>query len=150
MNLGHLVACEADLQPHEVMLLRHSNSEVHRLRGFGASLDDYTLIQPMNSRYDFLADGKPPIQVVVVIVDDTVYSVLKITGIRRVGTTLSLGSSEFRRFVSAVHGKALPARQFSSEEIPSSALKRRIRGWTSPRTAVARSNGRLFASVEIG
>lgn len=89
MNLGHSVARELGVDPQRILLLRHSNKMIAALRRAKCDIDhDYTLVQPIDSKYDFLATAKPPIQVVVVIVDDAIYAIYRITGVKRTGTTL--------------------------------------------------------------
>jgi hypothetical protein len=149
LNLGHLIAQEATVQPDEVMLLRHSNRNLAALRKLDVSVEDYSLVQPTDSKYDFLADEKTKVRAVAVIVDDKVYAVYKITGIEKTGTTYSLLPEQFRKFDEARQYDERPAKRFSFEEVKSTSLNKPITGWTSPRNAVARYGGRLFEKVEV-
>ena len=55
MNLASLVAKEVGVDPQHVLLLRHSNKSVAALEREGASIEEYTLVQPTDSRYDYFA-----------------------------------------------------------------------------------------------
>jgi len=150
MDLGHLVAGEVGVDPQCVLLLRHSNKKTAALRQADCDIvHDYTLVQPTNSKYDFYAADKLPIQVVVVIVDDAVYAVYRITGVKRTGTTRSLTSPAYNRFDIEQGYEERYAKEFSAEQFQSKVLKRKVIGWTSPRNAVARYGGRLFDSVTV-
>ena len=149
MNLGKLISRESNVAPEHIMLLRHSNTLLPALLNAGGTIEEYTLVQPSNSRYDFHADGKPQINVVAVIVNDVVHVVYRILGVERHGTTRTLVSPKFQRFDVAHKFPERDAKLFTAEEIQSTAVTRPIRGWTSPRTPVARFGGILFESVEI-
>ncbi|NMF96004.1 hypothetical protein GPA27_01160 [Aromatoleum toluolicum] len=149
MNLGKLISRELNVGPEHIMLLRHSNTLLPALLNAGGTIEEYTLVQPSNSRYDFHADGKPQIDVVAVIVSDLVHVVYRILGVERHGTTRTLVSPHFQRFDVAHKFPERDAKLFAAEEIQSTAVTRPIRGWTSPRTPVARFGGLLFESVEI-
>ena len=150
MNLGHLVASEVGIHPQHVLLLRHSNKKVADLRQAKCDIGhDYTLVQPTNSKYDYYSADKPAIQVVVVIVDDAVYAVYRITGVQRTGTTRSLTSQAYNQFDIEQGYEERDAKEFSAVKVESKVLKHNVVGWTSPRNAVARYGGRLFDKVEI-
>jgi hypothetical protein len=74
------------------MLFRHSNQKVRALIRAGADVEEYTSVQPTNTKYDYLDDGKPPIQILVVIVEDRVRAVFRVNGVLRRGTTQNLVS----------------------------------------------------------
>ena len=111
-------------------------------------MEEYTLVQPTNSKYDYLAEGRTPISVVVAIVDDKVHFVYRILGVEKTGTTRSLTSLGFNRFDQAAGYAERPARLFKAEPISSRAFGRTITGWASPRNAVARYGTKTFDSVE--
>ncbi len=150
MNLGMLVAKELEADPQHVMLLRHSNVKVAALEREGASVEEYTLVQPTNSRYDFFADGRVPAKYVVVIVYDHVHCVYRIQGVEAEGTTHSLASAAYVRFDTMQGHLPLPAKRFRATLVERSrTLGRPVLGWSSPRTPVARYGGRLFEHVEV-
>ena len=148
MNLARTVAAEAKVDSQFVMLLRHGNVKTAALRRAGGTLEEYTLVQPLNSRYDYLAEGRPPISIVVAIVDDKVHFVYRILGVEKTGTTRSLTSRGFNRFDQAAGYPELPARPFNAEPIASRTLNRLVTGWASPRNAVARYGSKAHDSVE--
>ena len=147
MHLATAIAIEAGVDPQSVILVRHSNARTAQLRKAGGSLEEYTLIQPTNSKYDYLAEGKMPIFVVVAIVDDKVHFVYRIHGIEKIGTTRSLTSPAFNRFDEAIGYPERPARKFKAEPIRSRTLGRTVSGWSSKRNAVARYGTVIFDSV---
>ncbi len=102
------------------MLLRHSNSKVKALRAAGASLDDYTFVQPTSSICDYLADGQPEIKVVAVIVVNYVDGVYRVNGVKELGTTRSLVSAQFREFDIRQGYPEKPAKRFQMVEVQSS------------------------------
>lgn len=148
MNLGYLIAQEANVRPDEVMLLRHSNKNLAALKKLDIPIEEYSLVQPTNSKYDFLADGKIKIRAVAVIANDKVCFVYKITGIEKIGTTYDLMRPQFRKFDEARQYDERPAKRFAFEPVQSTSIDKQITGWTSPRSAVARYGGRLFEKVE--
>lgn len=149
MNLGHLISQEVNVHPDEVMLLRHSNKNLVALEKLDVPIEEYSLVQPINSRYDFLADEKTKIRVVAVIVRNKVWAVYKITGIEETGTTYDLMRPQFRKFDEARNYEERPAKRFSFETVESSCRGKEISGWTSPRNAVARYGSSLFEKVEV-
>ena len=150
MNLGHLVARELGVDPQHVLLLRHSNRKVAALRRAGCDIEhDYTLVQPTDTKYDFRAAEKLPIEVVVVIVDDAIYAIFQITGVNRTGSTRTLTSPQYNQFDIEQGYRERDAKEFSAVKIESKLLNRKVFGWTSPRNAVARYGCRLFENVAI-
>ena len=149
MNLGHSVAAEAGVHPEEVLLLRHGNAKTRAVRAAGGTLEEYTLVQPTDTKYDFLARGKPPISVVVAIVDDRVHAVYRILGVEEEGTTWSLTSPGFNKFDKEAGYPELPAKRFRAESIASQVLRRRVVDWANPRLAVARYGSKTFESVSV-
>ena len=78
MNLASAVARESGVAVKQVMLLRHANGKVAALFRAGGQIEEYTLVQPTDSKYDFRATGRPPIKVVAVIVNDHVFALYEI------------------------------------------------------------------------
>ena len=148
MNLAHTIALEHGVDPQLILLLRHGNTKTRALLQAGGTLEEYTLVQPIDSKYDFHANGKPPVSIVVAIVEDKVHFVYRILDVERLGTTLTLTSLGFKRFDEAAKYKERPARKFSAEPLASRSLQRPVVGWTSPRNAVARYGTKMFSSVE--
>jgi hypothetical protein len=147
MHLATTVAQEAKVDPQSVMLLRHGNGKTASLLREGGALEEYTLVQVTDSKYDFLATGRPPIAIVVAIVNDRVHFVYRIQGIERHGTTRSLTSAGFNRFDIAAGFPALPARRFSAKSVLSRTIGCVASGWNSPRNAVARYGSKTFDAV---
>lgn len=149
MNLTSLISTEFNADPKHIMLLRHSNRSVALLEREGASIEEYTLVQPTNSRYDYFADGHLPVEYVVVIVRGHVHSVYYVEGVAEQGTTYSLVSPAHQRFDRKQGFAPLPAKRFQAKPLNSRAIGRPVSGWSNPRVAVARFGGRLFDSVEV-
>jgi hypothetical protein len=149
MNLARLIAAEANVDPQDVLLLRHSNTRIEGLKRAGGTIEEYSLVQPTDTRYDFIPDGKTPIKVVATVVSDKVHAVYRILGIEKTGTTRSLTSLGFRRFDIELNYPERNAKRFSAEVLQSTATGKFVTGWTNPRSAVARYGGKLFETVEI-
>ena len=151
MNLAALVAKEVGVDPQNVMLLRHSNSRVAALLREGASIEEFTLVQPIDSRYDFLASGRIPIRIVIAIVNDHVHAIYRIDGVEdENGTTQSLTSPAYARFDIKQGYLPRPAKRYCAMRIEHSrSLGQAVRGWTSPRTPVARYGEKLHKGVEV-
>lgn len=150
MILVSTVAAEAGVSPDLVMLLRHANSTVAELVARGSSLDEYTAVQPTESKYDYLDPNRRPVEVVVVIVDDAVHGVFRVLGVKEEGTTYSLTSEGHRRFDQERNKADRPAKRYLLQPIPSGTIGRPVRGWERrTRTPVQRSDGGFFWEIEI-
>lgn len=149
MNIASYFASQTGVEPQHLMLLRHSNTKLQALARAGASIEEFTLLQPTNSRYDYYAEGRDPIRCVVVIANDHVEAIYRILGIKSIGTTHSLASAAFLKYDQSQGYPELPAKLFAAQEVQMDRLMGQpVMGWTSPRTAVARYGGRLFQTVE--
>lgn len=150
MRLVDLVAQETGVEFPQIMLLRHSNSILDKLVASGGSVEEYTNTQPTGSRYDFLANGKERVNVVVVIYHDRVYGVFRVLGVDAEGTTYSLASEPHRKFDIKRGYPDRPARRFRLVKIPCSAESLFISGWKrGPRSPTARSDGKLFWEIKV-
>ena len=150
MILIDLIANEAGVTSENVMLLRHSNNIVDALLRRGSSIEEYTQMQPVGSKYDYTDPTKPLIKVVVVIVHDAVWGVYRVLGVEREGTTYELSSDAHRRFDIERGAHERPAKLFNLELISSRALGQVITGWKGKsRTPVQRSNGGFFRQITV-
>lgn len=150
MILATLIATEADVDAGKVMLLRHSNNIVKKLLERGSSVEEYTFTQPTGSKYDYTDPTKPPIEVVVVIVNDEVYGVYRVLGVEREGTTYSLTSEAHKDFDVERGISERDAKRFRMEQVPSASIGRPVTGWEGrSRTPVQRSDGSFFWSIEV-
>lgn len=130
MRLVDVIHQETGVPLEQIVLLRHFN-RIDRLIELGGSVEEFTYLQPTGTKWDFWADGKPPAQVVVVVVHDRVFGVYRILGIEAEGTLKSLASDSHRQFdVEDDRWKAdRPARRFSLAPIRSAASGRNVAGW---------------------
>src|SRR5947208_2447949 len=119
MRLVDLVSQETGADFSEILLLRHSTNIAEKLEAAGGSLEEYTNTQPIGSRYDYLAEGRTPISIVVVIVRDRVRGVYRVLGVEAEGNILSLVGTENRRFYTERGDRGRPARRFLMERVPS-------------------------------
>jgi hypothetical protein len=134
-----------------IALLRHFNS-IDRLIELGGTIDEFTSLQPKGSRWDFWKEGKPRIDVVVVIVHDRVHGVYRVVGVEAEGALESLSSEPLRRFDIERNLYALdrPTRRFTITRVPSTATNARITGWERKEiTPILRSNSELFHEIEV-
>lgn len=151
MNLATLVASETSEPVEAIMFLRHGNDSVAALRNYGATVEEFTAIQPIASKYDYFHPRKHQVSVVVVIVEDHVYGVFKILRIEATGTNLSVASQEYRRFDSERGKPTRKCHKFLLQRLSSVATGLPVHGWEGrTRTPVQRSVDSFFAEVEIG
>lgn len=149
MKLVDVIIEETGAAPEEIMLLRHFNA-IKDLLAMGGTVEDFTYIQPTGSKYDFLAEGKPPIHVVAAIVNDRVYGVYRVLGIEEEGTIYSLANDAHVRFDIERGKEDRPARRFKMERLSSAAEGAHISGWSGREIQpVVRSEHGLFHAIEV-
>jgi hypothetical protein len=131
------------------MLLRHFSSKLAAIARAGASIEEFTLTQPVDSAYDFRAANRPPIDVVAVIANDRVQSVYRILGVEQAGSNRAITSTTFRTLDGSMNYPERQVKRFRARKIRSALVGRAISGWSSPRTGVARAGGKLFERVQL-
>lgn len=150
VSLAELIASEAGVALDRVMLLRHSNARLSELAKRGGSIEEYTRVQPTDSKYDYTQPGTPPIDVIAVIVGDDVHAVYRITGIEAEGTTYSLVSPAHRQIDIDRKRPERPAKKFRMARFESVSVGQTVRGWESrSRTPVQRSSGSFFLEITV-
>lgn len=151
MQLGELLIREREgLQRRQILLLRHSPERVQQLEAVGGSLEEYTAIQPVASRYDFLHPGKPPIAVVVAMVGDQVRAVYQVLGVLREGLNTVICSRAYRQFEEESGKSARWCRRYALKRLPSGALGKSIAGWERrARITVQRGGESFFDNIKV-
>jgi len=150
MKLADLIARETGVGTESVMLLRHSGSTIKRLLKRGGTVEDYTVVQPINSKYDYHDPRKTRIDVVVVVVDNKVHGIYRVTGVEKEGTSYSLESDAMRQMNIDRQRPEVPARRFGIVQLPSAATGKKNSGWENrQRTAVQRIDGSFFDEIEV-
>lgn len=150
MNLAKLVASETGISIDDLMLLRHSNESTKFLKKCGATIKEYTAIQPVDSKYNFWPENGPRVNAVVVIKDDMVYAVYRVLGIKKTGSNYELGSPEYVKFDQLRDKKPRQCHYFLLEEIPTSTSGKKVYGWEMrSRTPVQRAAGSFFNEIHI-
>jgi hypothetical protein len=155
MRLGELIAGEAGVPLDAVMLLRHGNNSVAHIRRCGSTVEEFTAIQPINSKYDFIHPDLPRIAVVAVIADDEVHGVYRVDGVDAEGTFYELGSDAYKRFdtermVNEPKRAVLRCRRFVLHPLASIATGLRVVGWEGrSRTPVQRQGSGFFDEIEV-
>lgn len=149
MKLAALISLENKVAEDKILLLRHGNARVAKLRKCGATVEEYTALQPKDSTYDYWHSKKTPISLVCVIVDDKAYGVYKVNGVQAEGLKEKLASAKYLEFDS---GKSkLLHRRFALLEVPSLAVGQIVSGWAGrTRTPVQRQGNEFFDEVSIG
>lgn len=156
MRLGELIARETHTSLDAVMLLRHGNDSVADLRRHGATVEEFSAIHPVESKYDYLHPARSPISVVAVIADDRVYGIYRVMGVEAEGTPYELGSEEYKKFDHERHRDnpkraTQRCRRFALQPLPSISLGLPVRGWEGrTRTPVQRHDSKFFDEVEVG
>ncbi len=132
------------------MLLRHSNESTRLLSECGASIEEYTAIQPVGTKYDYFRDPEHPMKAVIVIVEDHVYAVFRVAGVLRSGTNFEVASPEYAEFDRRRDKASRNCHYFRLEQIPVSAVGRCIHGWEGrTRTPVQRIGDSFFNQIEV-
>ena len=148
-KLVELVAQETNINTENLMLLRHAGDNIRSLRALGGSVEDYTVMQPTATKYDYRNPKKPNIDVVVVVVDDEVYGVYRIRGVKKEGTNYSLASPALREFDKNRRKPERPSCLFDMVKLESVVTGKTITGWKNPRATVQRHGGKFFSSYEV-
>jgi 5-methylcytosine-specific restriction endonuclease McrA len=150
MRLADLVYRETGVAADHVMFLRHSNESVAFLRSVGASIEEYTATQPVGSKYDFFHADRPRTEVVVVIVEDRIYGIYRVTGIGAEGMSDAICSPEYSRFDQARRKAARMCRRFVLESLHTAAEGLVVRGWERrTRTPVQRGGDSFFSEIAV-
>ena len=156
MKLAELVSREAGCSLAQIMLLRHSNESVAHIRRCGATVEEYTAIQPVGSKYDFFHPDFPPVSVLVVIAEDRVYGVYRVLGVEARGRYGELGSEAYKRFdlerqPDERKRAKLTCHRFTLQPLASTAIGLPVTGWEGrTRTPVQRHGSGFFDEVEVG
>jgi hypothetical protein len=150
VGLAAAVSEDTGIPAEEILLLRHAPKAVRALLERGGTVEEYTALQPIRSRYDFIHPDKLPSRLVVVIVDGRVYEVYEIAGVAAEGTTYTLASPAHLATDEADLKPERPARLFRLSPVPSRVVGQMIRGWDRrERTTVQRADGRFFHEIEV-
>jgi hypothetical protein len=149
-RLADLVATEAEISASRVAFIRHSIDSKQDLDKFGATIEEYTAVQPVRSKYDFTHPDKPPVSVVVVVIKDTVHAVYRLLGIHSTGPSTEIASPEYIRFDEA-RGKAPRyCHKFQLADLHSRVTGFRVTGWERrARTPVQRAEDSFFAVIMV-
>src|SRR4051812_45875293 len=97
MRLIDVVKQETGADFDEMALLRHFDS-IDRLIELGGTVEEFTNLQPKDTKWDFWRDGKPPIRVLVVIVHDHVFGIFRVREVEAEGAFYALASAPLRQF----------------------------------------------------
>ena len=152
MSLAEFVSREIGVSPKNLMLLRHSNAKVRDLKKWGATVHEYTAIQPIGNKYDYHHPTKPHTEIVIVLVENHVDSVCRVCGVDAEGNNYSLNGPDYRRFQGTQKkpNRKVAARRYNLEEISSRAIRLPITGWEGrQRTTVQRSDSSFFVKIEM-
>lgn len=157
MKLVDLLLQEQEgLKKDRILFLRHATSEVELLEACGATLQEFTAIQPTSGRFDFQPAGRPAIEVVVAIVRDRVHAVYRITGVLEKGLSIDICSPEYKAFEKSrktSNGKPKPVREcrkYSLVVVQSGATGAQIEGWAGREIMpVQRSHDSFFDTIRV-
>ena len=150
MQLVEVVSHETGITAEKIVLLRHSTDSVRVLRKCGATVEEYTALQPVGTKYDFYRNPANLNQIVVAIVEDHVYGVFKINGIARTGSNYDLASVEYILFDKSREKPPRHCHYFNLEAIPTSVIGQRVSGWeTRTRTPVQRHGDSFFHEILV-
>jgi hypothetical protein len=150
MRLVDVVQQETGVAFDHLMLLRHSTQDIDALLAHGGTVEEYTNTQPTGSKYDFLATGRPLIEIVVVIVHDRVDGVYRVSGVETEGMSFSLASKGKRQFDLERKRIDHPARRFRMTRVHCLADEATIRGWKGREIVTTlRNHTQMFNDIEV-
>lgn len=150
MNLAELIARETQESLDAIMLLRHSIDSVAQLHQCKATVEEYTAIQPIASKYDYHHPKRPRISVVVAIVNDHVYRVYRVMGVEAEGTNYEVASEAYKKFDRDRNKPDRNCRRFQLRPITSVCTGLAVHGWERrTRTPAQRQGDSFFAEIEI-
>jgi hypothetical protein len=148
-NLARAIAEEAGVQPAEVMLLRFFATKLAAIKKVKAALEEFVLVQPAETAYDYRRANYVPVKVVVVITADKVRLVYRIGRLIEEGSNRVITSARFRELDSVMRYPERQVKRFAGKHLASQWLGHSVTGWTSPRVGVARVGGKLFDAVSV-
>lgn len=157
MKLADLLLQENEgLARDQLMLLRHAEKEVTLLKQCGATVEEFTAVQPVNDVYDFLLPSRPAVKVVGAVVGDRLFAVYEVGEVLAEGLSTAISSLEYQRFELSRRrddGTQKPirhCRKYALELLPSGALEACVTGWEGrTRTPVQRWDSGFFDEIEV-
>jgi 5-methylcytosine-specific restriction endonuclease McrA len=149
-RLADLVASEAGVSAGQVAFIRHSTESIRMLAKFGATIEEYTAVQPVGSKYDFAHPDKPPVSVVVVVIQDSVYAAFRLLGVDSTGPSTEISTPEYIRFDQARGKASRYCHKFQLTTLHTRFAGFRVVGWEGrARTPVQRADDSFFAEVMV-
>ena len=151
MRIVDLISQELEVDFPHIMLLRHSTGSIKLMEAAGVTVEEFTSLQPPNSKWDFWRRGKPKIDVVVTIVRDRVESVFRVLNIDAEGNLFSIVTRKYRKFdASRGNTEDRPILRFRLKPIECTALGAPITGWEGKEISpVLRRSTPLFWQIEV-
>lgn len=148
--LAAAVSRDTGVSAEQILLLRHASGNVRELLRTGGTVEEYTALQPIGSRYDFLDPARRPVRVVVVVVYGAVYDVYEVVGVEREGWTHNLASPPHRAFDQARDRDNRRARLFHLVPLPSRVVGQPVHGWDRrARIPVQRWGDAFFHEITV-
>lgn len=146
MKLSEAVSKITGNEQQFIVLLRHSNSRMDLLTSLGGSVENYTLIQPTTSRYDFR-----PYKALCVVVYDKVHSIYLIEGIEKEGMTWDLIDKGNLEMDKINHKGSRPAVRYKATRLHNFPIDgMEVIGWKSAGIQpVAKMGDLLFDSLKV-
>ncbi|MEO5794732.1 MAG: HNH endonuclease [Rhodoferax sp.] len=152
MKLATLISQETSGSFDEILFLRHGNDSLDQLMRHRATIEEFTALQPPDTKYDFSNPEKPKISIVVVIAYDRVYGVFRVLGVDTEDEVKKIATEQFLAF-DLERGKS-PSRRckkFLLQQLSSTSTNMQVRGWQGrTRTPVQRSGDGFFEEVSVG
>ncbi len=148
--LSNFLCNEFRIQPESLVFIRHSIGKIEQLKRYGGDVRDYTLIQPENTRYDFLKYVQSQPVVVAAIIDDRVNEIYELSGQFESGMIRSLVNSGHRQMDVDNNAADRIGKKFSAITLKSEAIEKPVKGWENrARTTVQYFGDRFFDEIMI-
>lgn len=150
ISLSQFLCNEFRIKPESLAFIRHSIGKIEQLKRYGGDVRDYTLVQPENTRYDFLKYVQSKPVIVAAIIDDRVHEIYELSGQFEAGMIRSLVNSGHRQMDIDNNATDRIGRKFSATNLESEAIKKPVKGWENrARTTVQYFGDRFFDEIMI-
>jgi hypothetical protein len=150
-RLADQISAETGVAADRVAFIRHSTERIRMLAKFDATIEEYTAVQPVGSKYDFTDPDKAPVSVIVVVVEDKVHAAYRLMGVDSTGPSKEISSPKFLSFLQSSGKASRHCHKFQLTKLRSNVEGLPVVGWEGgrSRTPVQRANGSFFSEIMV-
>jgi hypothetical protein len=125
--LAELVRNETGAEYDEIVLFRHTEKDAEAVLKCGATIEEWTSIQPIDPKYDYRSNGQT--KVLVVIVAYEVFGVFRLVETEVEGPRFEISKEPLNESYRKRKKKNEAAFRMKLERIPFSKNAARVKGW---------------------